>query len=111
LTRLAYISLDLDGKRVLSLCQESLAIGRETRNPWLVALSLYILGLQALRLHDDATAQPLLEESTILFREVGDLLYLSETNLYLGVIQYRRGDLEKASQSFEGGQVLAPSSE
>ncbi len=107
LTRLAYVSLDLDGKRVRSLCQESLAIGRETRNPWLVAMSLCILGLQALRLHDDATAQPLLEESATVFREVGDLLCLSEVNLSLGVIQYRRGDLEPASQLFEGGQALA----
>jgi tetratricopeptide (TPR) repeat protein len=107
LTRLAYVSLDLDGKRVRSLCQESLVIGRETQNPWLVALSLCILGLQALRLHDDATAQPLLEESATVFREVGDLLDLSEVNLSLGVIQYRRGDLEQASQLFEGGQALA----
>ncbi len=107
LTRLAYVSLDLDGKRVRSLCQESLAIGRETQNPWLVALSLFILGLQALRLHDDATAQPLLEESATVFRQVGDRLYLSEVNLYLGVIQYRRGDLEQASLLIEGGQALA----
>jgi len=107
LTRLAYISLDSDGKRVRSLCQESLAIGREIRNPWLIAMSLCILGLQALRLHDDATAQPLLEESATVFRQVGDLLCLSEVNLSLGIIQYRRGDLEQAGQLFEGGQALA----
>jgi ketosteroid isomerase-like protein len=52
--------------------REALALGRTLDDRWIVALNLLGLGVNAAAREDFASARPLFEESTRLFREDGD---------------------------------------
>jgi tetratricopeptide (TPR) repeat protein len=80
--------------------ETSVALFREVRDSWGVALALVSLGHAAVQLGDPA-ADALLEESLELFRELGDRWGLARVMHYLGELARFRGDEARAEALYE----------
>jgi tetratricopeptide (TPR) repeat protein len=91
---------DYPAGRVLE--EESVALFQALGDdPWGLALALYWLGDSLQRAgHEYALARPCFEESSRLFRSLGNSWGLSLTSLGLGLVAYRQGDYATAHVEF-----------
>jgi predicted ATPase/class 3 adenylate cyclase/Tfp pilus assembly protein PilF len=107
LVSLGHVALNReDYERATQLFEESLALSREKRDTWGVALSL--MG-QAIVSHDRGDSQratELFEESMDLLRERRDKINLAFCLNNLGMVVCSQGDLVRAAKLTEEGVVL-----
>jgi predicted ATPase/DNA-binding winged helix-turn-helix (wHTH) protein len=84
--------------RARALNEESLGIFRALQNDrWGLAVACASLGIVAMAQRDDAAAQPLLEESISICRELKDGWALALPLRNLGIMALRQGDYDRAA--------------
>ncbi len=92
---------------VRPLCEEALAIGRSLADPLLAADALHRLGHLCEDENDLDQALSLFDQSTALYREVGDQWGLTRPLLDLGRLLSRRGDQATARSLLEESRRIA----
>ena len=105
---LAYLQSDLP--RAAELCEQGLALARQTDDKWFIGVSLFVLGEYHRNYrHDLPRAQSLLSESLTLARQVNDP-WLKALTLYgFGLQSHLQGDQKKATNFLEESLELCRS--
>ncbi len=81
--------------------EESLSIARERGDKRGIGNAEWVLGLVRMGQRNSAAARPLLEESRILFKDVGDVWTEAMVLYYLGMAAYFSGDRAAARAHYE----------
>ena len=76
--------------------EEALALAREQDNPLHIAFSIFLLGFLAFLGSDWARAEELLEESTRIWRGIGNLHFFANALIRLGDVKQRQGRYAEA---------------
>ena len=90
------------------LLEEALAIGRELRDPWSIAISLRFLGSVATNLGDYVAAQSFLEEGLEIWRQLGPTAKhgTAWSLVYLGDLALAQGNYEQAQTLYGESAIL-----
>jgi len=92
--------------RATELFEESLALSRETKDTYWLAISLLSFGVIAHERGDSERATEFYEESMNLFRERGDKQGLADCLANLGMVVCYHGDLVRAAKLTEEAVAL-----
>ena len=95
-----------DHERAAPLAQASLAIGEQNGDPYLVALSIHLLGLVAEAEQRWEEAGPLYEQSLDLWRKLGAQAEEAVVLQLLSGVAYGRGDREVSAKRAEEALAL-----
>jgi tetratricopeptide (TPR) repeat protein len=85
-----------DYAEATTLAEEALAIGVREDLPWTQQIALLALGLIVMRRHDRSAACELFERSLVQSQRLGDRLYSAAALSYLGLIDLREQNVERA---------------
>ncbi len=100
LTALAYAEIFIGNYTVAeALLNESAALARAHREPWILSVTLVVRGVMEALRSDDTTARQHLAAALHHARTIGDPRHVSLTQIYLGVVALRLGQLEEAEQA------------
>lgn len=85
---LALLSIfqDRDHERARSLCRQGLQLYEQNGASWGVALSTFHLGLVEDNLRHTKEALELFQKSLLMFKELGDLFFISRISLFMGYL-------------------------
>jgi predicted ATPase len=86
--------------------EESIALARATKNDWLAAMALFVLGERARSHGERERATANYQESLALFRSVGDQLMIAWPLGNLGRLALQDGDYTQAQAAFEESVAL-----
>lgn len=92
---------DRDCIRAKSIFEHSLGLNQKWKDERGVALSTFHLGILESELNHDDIALSLLEQGLALFRQFGDLFFISRVSIFLGYLFLKQGNYEKARRFFE----------
>jgi tetratricopeptide (TPR) repeat protein len=88
------------------LLEESIAICREAKDDWAIALPLRNLGIMAFRQGDYDRAVELLKESLIALRKSEERWFVSRSIESLAEALALKGECERAARLFGAGEAL-----
>jgi predicted ATPase/transcriptional regulator with XRE-family HTH domain len=92
--------------------RQSLALLRESGDPWELGAALAGQGISAFNLNRFDEAETCLTEALAIFRELGDVWSIMYTNTYLGLTLVQQANHERAAQMLTDGvrytDVLGP---
>ena len=87
---------DRDHERARSLCGQGLQLYERNSDEWGMALSTFHLGLVEDNLRHANEAHELFQKSLILFKELGDLFFISRVSLFMGYLFMDQEKYEEA---------------
>jgi predicted ATPase/DNA-binding CsgD family transcriptional regulator len=93
--------------RARVLLEEMLALARELRSKWKIAIALSLMGQIALLQGELERAEALLSKSIQLSQEMGDQRNTARTSLLLASLALTQGNAASARAQYEEGLVLA----
>lgn len=102
---LAMIGLNLVNEKKFaeaqSALEESRKLFQEVKDEWGDTYSFFVLGYQSFVQNDLASALPIMEKASTIFRKLGERFFMCIALRYIGITRIRLGDIKQGIESLK----------